>query len=224
MEFEVREYIKESNAIEDIFDETEVEQSLKAWNYLDSLGPVISHKDICEVQKIIVANQPLLDNEKGFYRSHNGVWVSVGGVQAPAPSRVDNLIQKWLLDLPKMSTLVAHIRFEYVHPFVDGNGRTGRMLYWWHCRQKEIKPKLFTRDGRQKYYSMFSKKKIKALKSNNWGIDYMKETWVVTVKMRNGSLENFVVYKKPKDSDIAILRKQVPNLQSVLRIKRIEKK
>ncbi len=48
-----------------------------------------------------------------------------------------------------------HVSFETIHPFPDGNGRIGRMLYLWQCRQIDVEPELWTAEERQQYYSLF---------------------------------------------------------------------
>ena len=33
-----------------------------------------------------------------------------------------------------------HVDFETLHPFMDGNGRTGRALWAWHMRRLDLDP------------------------------------------------------------------------------------
>lgn len=46
-----------------------------------------------------------------------------------------------------------HDRFEYIHPFIDGNGRVGRLLFIWMLLQAGLPPILFRYSGRRVYFS-----------------------------------------------------------------------
>ena len=183
--FDVVRYIRGSNAIEGIYDEKEVTQSLHAWEYLMGIGDELTHKDICNVQKIITLNQTNLQpNQRGYYRNVSQTNVSVGGHNAPDYSYVEDLMKKWLADVPKMTPLIGHVRFESIHPFVDGNGRTGRMLYWLVCVINSVTPKYYGIDhdpelseqqNREWYYRLFDKKRVIELSNNKWGIGFTGE-------------------------------------------------
>jgi Fic family protein len=174
VDFDVKKYIKSSNEIEGIYSEEEDAQSLLAWAYLEQLGDVLTHGDIMRVQKIITLHQDdLKPNEKGYYRgmAGNNVNVTVGGRLAPDHSYVPNLMDGWLNDVPKMSPLVAHIRFESIHPFRDGNGRTGRMIYWFICKRFGIKPTRYNADtekDREAYYRLFDHERVIKLSNMGW--------------------------------------------------------
>lgn len=171
-DFDVKAYIKASNEIEGIYSEEEDAQSLLAWAYLDSCE-LLHHADIMRVQKMITLHQPLAPNARGYYRgmAGNNVNVTVGGRLAPDHSYVPDLMNGWLLDTPEMTPLVSHIRFESIHPFVDGNGRTGRMLYWYICKRRGIKPYRYNADNEknhQAYYRLFDPKRIIKLSNLKW--------------------------------------------------------
>ena len=172
-DFDIKKYIKASNEIEGIYDPNEDLQSLNAWAYLEQLE-TLSHVDIMRVQKIITINQTnLAPNQRGYYRgmAGNHTNVSVGGRYAPDYSLVEDLMKTWLLDIPEMTPLTAHIRFEAIHPFVDGNGRTGRMIYWFICKKRGVKPFYYNADtekDRQHYYRLFEQKFIIKLSNLNW--------------------------------------------------------
>lgn len=54
-----------------------------------------------------------------------------------------------------------HLRFERIHPFPDGNGRTGRALIVHSCLQQGIAPIIINKAGRQEYMNLLSNKDVK---------------------------------------------------------------
>jgi hypothetical protein len=136
IETQIKRLIHESNLIEG-YDRPDFDkQSLLAWRWLMDSGipfDMLQHNDIKKLQKMITLLQDdLRPDQRGYYRNMSEINVTIGGRLAPHYSVVDGLMGNWLLDYPTLTPKEAHIRFEHIHPFVDGNGRTGRMLMWWH--------------------------------------------------------------------------------------------
>lgn len=57
--------------------------------------------------------------------------VRVDSHRCPAASRVPYLLNELLEQQTKLTPLEFYKAFEEVHPFVDGNGRTGKILLNW---------------------------------------------------------------------------------------------
>jgi Fic family protein len=83
----------------------------------------------------------------------------------PAPNRVDGLMKslmRFIEEPPRMSELIniglIHYQFEAIHPFVDGNGRIGRLMIILYLmqRNKLSQPLLYLsayfNQNRQEYY------------------------------------------------------------------------
>lgn len=74
----------------------------------------------------------------GQPRAQPGMWrtvgVHVGNYRAPESGRVPALMDMMLryarktADPPPVAAAWGHARFEAIHPFADGNGRTGRAM------------------------------------------------------------------------------------------------
>ncbi|MEO6847434.1 MAG: Fic family protein [Chthoniobacterales bacterium] len=100
----------------------------------------IGHADIFELHRIL-AEEVMDQGEAGRYRSMR---VKVGRYQPPPPEDVSGLMME-LLDWwnsassslsPVLSSAILHYRFEAIHPFSDGNGRTGRALALWELYRR----------------------------------------------------------------------------------------
>lgn len=144
-------YIKESNAIEGIHDPDAIHTSLDAWNYLTQ-HDTLTHDIVKNTHRHILKNQQ--PRIAGKYRD---IQVYIANDTPPPPHKVHdkmNTLLKWTPKTPD-EALQWHIQFEKIHPFQDGNGRTGRIIYWHHCHQLNKTPKLFTAQNRQKYYQLF---------------------------------------------------------------------
>ncbi len=56
-----------------------------------------------------------------------------------------------------------HIQFESIHPFDDGNGRTGRLLINWELLHNNIAPVIIPKEERAQYFEFIAERDIKGL-------------------------------------------------------------
>ena len=144
--------IHESNLIEGIDDKVEDNISLGAWRWLISQDTINEDK-IKLLQAKIVINQDIPAKYKGQYRDCN---VIVDGRKCPKPEDVPNLMKMWLESFRYGTTpLTQHIVFERIHPFFDGNGRTGRMLLWWEQHATGEQLAFYTAKDKEEYFKLF---------------------------------------------------------------------
>nr|WP_221209647.1 Fic family protein [Leifsonia aquatica] len=112
------------------------------------LSEDISAEAIAQMHHVLMAEQPR--HTPGEWREE-AVWIgtrsdSPVGAEFVAPhhDRVPQLIDDLVLFAnreevpPLVSIAIAHAQFETIHPFTDGNGRTGRALAQSMLRHREI--------------------------------------------------------------------------------------
>src|SRR6185295_17893752 len=100
----------------------------------------VSHEEILRLHKII-AGDVMDQGTAGRYRT---IPVRVGRYVPPPPQDVSGLMFEllawWNKDTarlsPVLSSAIVHYRFEAIHPFADGNGRTGRALALWELYRR----------------------------------------------------------------------------------------
>jgi Fic family protein len=145
----------------------------EVWNYLAGLRFVeknakkttIGHDEVLALHRI-VAGKVMDQGEAGRYRT---ISVRVGTHVPPPPEEISGLMFE-LLDWwnkrsgdlpPVMSSAILHHRFEVIHPFADGNGRTGRALALWDLYRRGFDTHhIFSVDefyleNRDRYYKAF---------------------------------------------------------------------
>ena len=146
-------HFHESNLIEGI-DSAEADECLRqAWIYLEKQDK-LSHRVILKTQKIATLHQRDLQPDwRGYYRK---IPVWIGGKEAPHYSEIEVSMNLWIASFSKsLSPKEAHIQFEHIHPFVDGNGRTGRLLMWWmECREGKD-PTVILNETKNKAYGYY---------------------------------------------------------------------
>lgn len=125
----------------------------------------LTHEDLFRLHAIM-AGQVMDQGEAGAYRK---IRVQVGPHHPPAPEEVSGLmfelLEWWNKDAvafsPVLSSAILHYRFEDIHPFADGNGRTGRALALWELFRRGFDSNhIFSVDeffweDRARYYAAF---------------------------------------------------------------------
>lgn len=108
-------------------------------------------------------------NEIDGYRR---VPVFIQGAQhiPPAPGMVPNLMMQFIYNYehtvfssPYERAAQAHIEFERIHPFSDGNGRTGRILINYEMLRNDLPPIVIPAERRTEYFDMLAGSDVPAL-------------------------------------------------------------
>jgi Fic family protein len=100
----------------------------------------LRHQDILQLHRIM-AGEVMDQGQAGKYRT---TAVRVGPYYPPPAAEVSGLmfelLEWWntgsLALSPVLSSAIVHYRFEAIHPFADGNGRTGRALALWELYRR----------------------------------------------------------------------------------------
>jgi Fic family protein len=130
-EDEVRDIIDGKNVVAPIKQIQEVKNAIATYELYPKLNP-FSVKDLLKAHGVMM--QALVDDAGKFRRSGVGVFSEHGLVHmAPPADRVPMLMDDlfgWLKESKDhllIRSCVFHYEFEFIHPFIDGNGRTGRL-------------------------------------------------------------------------------------------------
>lgn len=140
-----------------INDYLEARNHAKAYEYILShiaQSLPITESTILQIHKIILSG--IDDMNAGFYRS---VRVRISGSQVvlPNPLKVPALMEEFVCrltqkeDSPILEALEAHYRLVTIHPFVDGNGRTARLLMNMILLQNGFTPIIIRPIDRKRY-------------------------------------------------------------------------
>jgi Fic family protein len=127
----VRDIIDGKTVVAPIKEIQEVKNAIATYNLYPTLNPY-SVKDLLKAHGVMM--QALIDDAGRFRRGGVGVFSEQGLVHmAPPAERVPFLMDDlfaWLQsskDHLLIRSCVFHYEFEFIHPFIDGNGRTGRL-------------------------------------------------------------------------------------------------
>jgi len=219
-EAEMPENVYNSNAIENstltlketekILLEMEVERNVslrevfEAKNLSRVMEFIKSKSGELEIELILLLHKMLITNINdeiaGRFRK-SGEYVRVGTYIAPPPEYIERRIENALIAyssdhetyfVDKIS--LSHLEFEHLHPFVDGNGRIGRVLINYQLMQCGFPSVIIRNKEKKEYYKAFrefdEKKNAKimerilalaVLESLNKRITYLKGSNIITL-------------------------------------------
>jgi len=185
----------------------------------------ISHEEILSLHKIM-AGDVMDQGTAGRYRT---IAVRVGRYVPPPPGDVSGLMFEllawWNKEAAKMSPVlssaIVHYRFESIHPFADGNGRTGRALALWELYRRGFDTHhIFSVDefyweDRPRYYAALDAVRHEGEDLTAW-LEYAAEglqvtlerVWTRVQKLSAGSTRTKLVLREAGAVVAAIARPQ----------------
>ena len=115
-------------------------------------------------------NEIILDGimPGGYYRSTQ-VIIRGSSHIPPAPHKIHNQMEDMIFDINQKSKLTLedlsyfHLNFEKIHPFNDGNGRTGRLLINYFLLKQNDYPLVIKNSDRTTYLDCLEQEDINTL-------------------------------------------------------------
>lgn len=126
----------------------------------------LAEADLLELHRATMKN--VVDVYLGVYRPVQ-VYLLGSSYTPPPPGQVPQLMRGFLRELnrnPKKHDSIklaalTHLDFESIHPFVDGNGRVGRLLANWVLMKNGYPPIVITKRERVRYFRMLEEAQTK---------------------------------------------------------------
>lgn len=209
-------------------------------NYIRSMNYAISQIDKLPISIRLIKkiHKILLSGVRGEYKQPGEVRVSqnwIGGTNPTdaffvppqheeVPELLSDLERYWHnenLDIPILiKVAVSHYQFETIHPFLDGNGRVGRLLIVLQLISKRYlqKPTLYISDffekNRNAYYDALSQVRITG-EIDQW-IKFFLNAVIKTSEKGIETFDQIIKLKKTYDKKILSLRGRVEKASKLI--------
>lgn len=159
----------------------EIENHRDAFNYVIER---LQDKEPMNITLIKDIHAKLMDRlliDRGQFKTVENIIQGADFLTA-APHETPMLMQQWVdnlnyqLEYAKSDKEIIrvvtdfHIQFERIHPFSDGNGRTGRMLMNYSLMQKDLPPLIIQSSDRAKYTNLLAKQDIDGFTEFAYGL------------------------------------------------------
>jgi len=141
----------------------EIYEAINHKNALELVFKKLQNEDIFDEKFIKSLNETINRNIKDT-EGYRTIQVFIRGSEhiPPSPEKIPNLMNYYVYnynnDEQNIFTKIAtyHIEFEKIHPFEDGNGRTGRLLLNYELLKNNIPPVVISKEDRVKYFEFLS--------------------------------------------------------------------
>jgi len=223
----------EGNHGKSISEKLELSNILQAQDFIKKQTQALSREELKQIHSLILKN---ISAEAGRFRHEpSAIFDSFGNVVylTPSPPEMQNMLDiflaqsnqhsNWLNDL--ISSAFCHYYFEKIHPFIDGNGRVGRILLAGQLQNSQTLKDLilpieeYFSDNRTTYYFHLEKN---TRQLGAWvkffldGIIWSLEKYLADIKV---SKEKSVSHLPPRRQEILEIIKDHPyiNLDGIAR-------
>ena len=130
----------------------------KAYQYVKSCideGKPLNEKRVKDMHAILMENIMI----GGIYRNVD-VYISGARHTPPSPNEANKQVKNFYADLPDKKTKMneielaawTHAEFVKIHPFVDGNGRTSRLIMNYQLMAHDFLPISIAKESRLEYF------------------------------------------------------------------------
>lgn len=173
----------------------EVKNAIKTYDAFSTFNPY-KVKDLLKAHELMM--ETLIVDAGHFRQSGVGVFAGTQALHiAPPAERVSFLIDdlfKWLKtsnDHLLIKSCVFHYEFEFIHPFIDGNGRIGRLwqsliLTQLHTIFEHLPVENIVFQNQKHYYDAINRSNIAA--NSGIFIEFMLQEILTTLKKRQGTV------------------------------------
>lgn len=204
-------------------------------NYIDAMNSAIKELESLPISNRLIKNihAILLNSVRGkskqpgeFRKSQNwigGTSLATAYFIPPHHNEVNNLmsdLEKFLhndeIFVPHLIKIaIAHYQFETIHPFLDGNGRIGRLMITLYLVSNGLlkKPSLYLSDFIEKHKSAYYEALTRVRTDNDlvhW-IKFFLEAVIVTAKSGVKTFETILLIKQEMDTIIVGFGKKAHN-------------
>ncbi len=180
----------------------------------------------------------LLSSDRGKHKLPGEIrtsqnWIGGSSIRTahfvpPQHEKVAELLSDWekfwhnsSLNIPVLIKIaIMHYQFETIHPFLDGNGRIGRLLITLQLIEREFlsRPVLYISDYFEEYRQSYYETLDETRQKNNlegW-VRFFLEGVVMTSTKGKQKFENIITLREQYDNKIATLGRKVPKARQLL--------